>query len=112
MPKEIANKTKEVYPVGSRSDSFGETYPIREPVASNGASYKCLPVQILDYKFGLGTHCLPAVALAKEGGDEIFWNTYKSMTYCKCGALGVDGCEFYACPVVSFAVYRGAAHWQ
>jgi len=36
MPKEIANKTKEVYPVGSRSDSFGETYHIREPVAFNG----------------------------------------------------------------------------
>ena len=31
------------------------------------------------------THC----------GDEIYWNTHKSMTYCKCGALGVDGCEFY-----------------
>jgi len=26
MPKEIANKTEKVYPVGSRSDSFGETY--------------------------------------------------------------------------------------
>ena len=31
------------------------------------------------------THC----------GDEIYWNTHKSMTYCKCRALGVDGCEFY-----------------
>ena len=28
-------------------------------------------------------------------GDEIYSNTYKSMTYCKCGKLGVDGCEFY-----------------
>ncbi|MFY9484060.1 MAG: hypothetical protein WAP74_00345 [Patescibacteria group bacterium] len=28
-------------------------------------------------------------------GDEIYWNTHKSMTYCKCGGLGVDGCEFY-----------------
>ena len=31
------------------------------------------------------THC----------GDEIFWNTHKKMIMCKCGALGVDGCEFY-----------------
>ena len=31
------------------------------------------------------THC----------GDEIFWNTRKKMIMCKCGALGVDGCEFY-----------------
>ena len=31
------------------------------------------------------THC----------GDEIFWNTQKKMIMCKCGALGVDGCEFY-----------------
>jgi len=85
MPKEIANKIKEVYPVGSRSDSFGETYPIREPTTSNGASYKCLPVQILDYKICLGTHC----------GDEIFWNTHKKFTYCKCKKIWVDGCEDY-----------------
>ncbi|OGL66175.1 hypothetical protein A3B21_00470 [Candidatus Uhrbacteria bacterium RIFCSPLOWO2_01_FULL_47_24] len=31
------------------------------------------------------THC----------GDEIYWNTHKKMIMCKCGALGVDGCEFY-----------------
>ena len=72
MSKEIANKTKEVYPVGSRSDSFGETYPIRELVAYNGASYKC-------------THC----------GDEIFWNTHKKFTYCKCKKIWVDSCEDY-----------------
>ena len=30
----------------------------------------------------------------KKCGDEIYWNTHK-LTYCKCGALGVDGCEFY-----------------
>ena len=72
MSKEIANKTKEVYPVGSRSDSFGETYPIREPIASNGASYKC-------------THC----------GDEIFWNTHKKLTHCNCKRISVDGCEDY-----------------
>ena len=60
--EEMEKKTKEVYPVGSRSDSFGETYPIRELIASNGASYKCLPVQILDYKICSGTHC----------GDEIY----------------------------------------
>ena len=72
MPKEIANKTKGVYPVGSQSDSFGETYPIRVLVASNGASYKC-------------THC----------GDEIFWNTHKKLVYCKCKKIWVDGCEDY-----------------
>ena len=71
MPKEIATKTKEVYPVGSRSDSFGETYPIRELIASNRASYKC-------------THC----------GDEIFWNTHKKLTHCNCKRISVDGCEF------------------
>ena len=85
MPKEIANNTKEVYPVGSRSDSFGETYPIRELIASNGACYKCLPVQILDYKICSGTHC----------GDEILWNTHKKFTYCKCKKIWVDGCEDY-----------------
>lgn len=73
MPKEIATKTK------------GEIHPIRESTTSNGASYKCLPAQILNSKICLGTHC----------GDEIYWNTHKSMTYCKCKALGVDGCEFY-----------------
>jgi hypothetical protein len=31
----------------------------------------------------------------RKCGDEIYWNTHKSMTYCKCGALGVDGCEYY-----------------
>ncbi|MDP2966865.1 MAG: hypothetical protein Q8N87_00365 [bacterium] len=31
----------------------------------------------------------------KKCGDEIYWNTRKQMTFCKCGALGVDGCEFY-----------------
>ncbi len=24
------------------------------------------------------------------------WNTHKKLVYCKCKALGVDGCEFYA----------------
>jgi DNA-directed RNA polymerase subunit RPC12/RpoP len=28
-------------------------------------------------------------------GDEIFWNTQKRMIYCQCGALGIDGCEYY-----------------
>lgn len=27
-------------------------------------------------------------------GDEIYWNTHKKMTFCKCGSLGVDGCEY------------------
>lgn len=31
----------------------------------------------------------------KKCGNEIYWNTHKQMTYCKCGALGVDGCEDY-----------------
>jgi len=31
------------------------------------------------------THC----------GYEIYWNTHKKMVMCKCGALGVDGCEFH-----------------
>ena len=31
----------------------------------------------------------------KKCGDEIYWNTNKQMTYCKCGALGVDGCDDY-----------------
>lgn len=31
---------------------------------------------------------------AKCGG-EIFWNTHKRMIFCQCGALGVDGCEYY-----------------
>ena len=29
-------------------------------------------------------------------GDEIFWNTHKQMIFCQCGALGIDGCEYYA----------------
>jgi hypothetical protein len=31
------------------------------------------------------THC----------GDEIFWNTHKKLTYCKCKKIWVDGCEDY-----------------
>ena len=31
------------------------------------------------------THC----------GDEIFWNTHKKLTYCKCKKIWVDGCEYY-----------------
>ena len=31
----------------------------------------------------------------KKCGDEIYLNTHKKLTYCKCGALGVDGCEYY-----------------
>lgn len=31
----------------------------------------------------------------KKCGDEIYWNTHKRVIYCKCGALGVDGCEDY-----------------
>ncbi len=28
-------------------------------------------------------------------GDEIFWNTHKKLTYCKCKKIWVDGCEYY-----------------
>ena len=28
-------------------------------------------------------------------GDEIFWNTHKKFTYCKCKKIWVDGCEDY-----------------
>lgn len=28
-------------------------------------------------------------------GDEIYWNTHKKHTYCKCGKIFVDGCEYY-----------------
>ena len=31
----------------------------------------------------------------KKCGDEIFWNTHKKYTTCKCGGLAVDGCEDY-----------------
>ncbi len=31
----------------------------------------------------------------KKCGDEIYWNTHKKMTYCKCGAIAIDGCEYY-----------------
>jgi len=27
--------------------------------------------------------------------DEIYWNTHKSMTYCKCKKIAIDGCEYY-----------------
>ncbi len=68
MSQEIANKIKEVYPVGSRSDSFGETYPVREHAASNGAGIKC-----------------------KKCGDEILSITHGNLNLCKCGAISVDG---------------------
>ena len=48
----------------------------------NGPYYKC-------------TACLPAEALTKEGGDEIFWNTHKELIECKCKKMWVDGCEDY-----------------
>ena len=31
------------------------------------------------------THC----------GDEIYWNTHKNLTFCKCERIAIDGCEFY-----------------
>ena len=31
----------------------------------------------------------------KNCGAEIYWNTHRKMTPCKCGAISVDGCEDY-----------------
>lgn len=31
------------------------------------------------------THC----------GDEIYWNTHKNLTFCKCKKIAIDGCEYY-----------------
>ena len=31
----------------------------------------------------------------KKCGDEIYWNTHKKFTYCKCKKIWVDGCEDY-----------------
>ncbi len=31
----------------------------------------------------------------KKCDNEIYWNTHKKMTYCKCGAIAIDGCEYY-----------------
>ena len=31
----------------------------------------------------------------KKCGDEIFSNTRKKMTYCKCESVAVDGCDYY-----------------
>ena len=28
-------------------------------------------------------------------GDEIFWNTHKKLTFCRCNKIAVDGCEYY-----------------
>ena len=27
--------------------------------------------------------------------DEIFWNTHRKFTYCKCKKIWIDGCEDY-----------------
>lgn len=31
----------------------------------------------------------------KKCGTEVYWNTHKKMTPCKCEAILVDGCEDY-----------------
>jgi len=28
-------------------------------------------------------------------GDEIYWNTHKNLTFCKCKRIAIDGCEYY-----------------
>ena len=28
-------------------------------------------------------------------GDEIYWNTHKNLTFCKCKKIAIDGCEYY-----------------
>lgn len=44
----------------------------------------------------------PALSAKKETyykcihcGDEIYWNTHKNLTYCKCKKIAIDGCEYY-----------------
>ena len=73
-----------VYTERSRSEIATKNKNGFTPTPKNfgvGARYKCLPVQILNGKICSGTACLPAEALTKEGGDEIFWNTHKKFTY-------------------------------
>jgi hypothetical protein len=43
-----------------------------DPTPKKEAYYKC-------------NHC----------GDEIFWNTQKKLTFCKCKKIAIDGCEYY-----------------
>ena len=31
----------------------------------------------------------------RELSNGMNWNTHKSMTYCKCGKIAIDGCEYY-----------------
>ncbi len=31
----------------------------------------------------------------KKCGDEIYWNTHKKFTYCKCKKIWIDSCEGY-----------------
>ena len=47
-----------------------EIHPHTKGIFGVGACYKC-------------THC----------GDEIFWNTHKKLTYCKCKKIWIDSCE-------------------
>ena len=47
------------------------------------------------------THC----------GDEIFWNTHKKFTYCKCKKIWIDSCEDWQVPQTldtfsSFAIMK------
>ena len=43
-------------------------------------------------------------------GDRIYYDTGKKMTPCKCGAIEIDGCEFYSrlitSPGVGSEAYR------
>lgn len=39
-------------------------------------------------------------------GDEIYWNTHKKMIPCKCGAISIDGCEYYVRIIGEEADYK------
>ena len=43
----------------------------------------------------------------KKCGDEVYWNTHKKMTPCKCGAIEVDGCEDYVRVIGNKGDYEG-----
>jgi len=46
----------------------------------------------------------------KKCGDEIFGDTRKKMTDCKCGAIAVDGCEDYVRVIGDEGDYEEITH--